>query len=399
MYLCYKTADGSTASLELKEVVRLGRSAENDLQVLDEAAAERHCEIRVVEGAATVHDLGSSSGILVDGEPVQEAMLRPGSRLQVGAVEFVFAAANGSPDVSAEVEAARARAEPDTCQNHPQLVADWRCSKCRTVFCSRCIVDGRKFGTPRVKFCPVCSSALEDAKAKRAAAAEQALSNHPLEAWRFPFRGEGLILLIGGAGFLALASVMKSVILLTGLVIVFSTGYLLAYSQKIIASTAHGEHRPPPWPDFSDFMQDILPPIWQAFVLMVLYCLPIGLARRFLPDEQLVTLLAVLGLGLLAIFLVPMAWLAVTLKDTLAALSPHFVIPSLLRLPGAYAAMVLQMTGLVLADLGLRWALRKLPVPVLPSLLSSFVSVYFLMVASRMLGMLYHRNRERLDWF
>jgi len=392
MHLCYKSADGGTASLELKEVTRIGRGSENDLQVLDEAAAERHCEIRVAEGGVTVHDLGSSSGILVDGEPVLEAVLRPGSRLQIGAVEFVLEPEAATSSVPGEPE-------PALCQNHPHLGADWCCSKCRVGFCSQCIVDGRKFGTPRVKFCPVCSSVLGDLKAARAAAAEQALSNHPLEAWRFPFRGEGLILLIGGAGFLALASVMKTVILLTGLVIVFTSGYLLAYSQKIIASTAHGEHRPPPWPDFSDFMQDILPPIWQAFVLMVLYCLPIGLARRFLPDDQFVTLVAVIGLGLLALFLAPMAWLAVTLKDTLAALSPHFVIPSLLRIPGAYAAMVLQMAGLVLFDLGFSWAVKKLPVPVLPSLLSGFVSVYFLMVVSRLLGMLYHRNRDRLGWF
>jgi hypothetical protein len=349
----------------------------------------------------TVHDLGSTNGIAVDGEPVQEAVLRPGATLRVGDTEFTLEdnLALTPVQMPAHGQSAPARI-PGVCQNHPDLIADWRCSKCGAFFCSQCIIDGRKFGTPRVKFCPVCSAKVDDLKAARAAEQQKAVATRPLDPWKYPLRGEGLILLIAGTVFLALTSFLQNfALLLSGLVFVFSTGYLLAYSQKIITTTAHGDHEPPTWPEFSDFTQDILPPFLQAIGLFLLYLFPVFIAAWYLPDEGVASALIPIFLLVVALSLMPMAWLGVSMHEQVIALSPHFVIPSILRIPGPYFLLAIQLVVLVSIDVGVSWALKHLHIPIISWLLGSFLGLYFLMVFSRLLGILYYSNRARLGWF
>lgn len=402
MVLTCLAPDGTRLQFELQMVTRIGRASDNDIQVFDSSASNYHCEIRADTGIPTVRDLDSANGISVNGEPVHEAVLRPGSILKIGETEFVLEATSQlspSPEFSPGHEPV-----PDVgegfCQNHPTVQADWRCTKCQRLFCPDCVIDGRKYGTPLVKFCPVCSAKLDDLKTERAARKQEAIASHPLDPWKYPFRGEGLILLLSGTAFLAMTAVaQRFALLLGGFIFLFTTGYLLAYSQKIITSTANADHEPPTWPDFSDFTQDILPPFFQAIGLFVLYGLPAIMARLFLPEEGLAATIVPSLLILLALLLAPMAWLGMSMHDQIIALSPHFVIPSILRIPGAYLGVTIQLIVLVGFNATATWALDKLPIPFLPWLVSSFLGLYFLMVISRMLGILYYRNRAQLGWF
>jgi len=38
-------------------------------------------------------------------------------------------------------------------------------------------------------------------------------------------------------------------------------------------------------------------------------------------------------------------------------------------------------------------------IPVVPALLSGFVSLYFLTAEMRLLGVMYYTNKEKLNWF
>jgi S-DNA-T family DNA segregation ATPase FtsK/SpoIIIE len=63
----------------------IGRDPTASVSLSDEEVSRRHAIISVDQGRATVEDLGSSNGTLVDGEAIsQETELQPGRRLRVG---------------------------------------------------------------------------------------------------------------------------------------------------------------------------------------------------------------------------------------------------------------------------------------------------------------------------
>jgi hypothetical protein len=72
----------------------LGRSTEADVRVDDPGVSRRHAEIRV-GSPSVVQDLGSTNGIVVDGQHTQRATLRDGSRIVVGQTTIVYRQAEG----------------------------------------------------------------------------------------------------------------------------------------------------------------------------------------------------------------------------------------------------------------------------------------------------------------
>ncbi|AXG78940.1 FhaA domain-containing protein [Streptomyces paludis] len=72
----------------------LGRSTEADVRIDDPGVSRRHCEIRAGT-PSTVQDLGSTNGIVVDGQHTTRATLRDGSRIVVGNTTIVFRQAEG----------------------------------------------------------------------------------------------------------------------------------------------------------------------------------------------------------------------------------------------------------------------------------------------------------------
>ncbi|MFE2938616.1 FhaA domain-containing protein [Streptomyces sp. NPDC059255] len=72
----------------------LGRSTDADVRIDDPGVSRRHCEIRAGT-PSTVQDLGSTNGIVVDGQHTTRATLRDGSRIVVGNTTIVFRQAEG----------------------------------------------------------------------------------------------------------------------------------------------------------------------------------------------------------------------------------------------------------------------------------------------------------------
>jgi pSer/pThr/pTyr-binding forkhead associated (FHA) protein len=66
----------------------VGRGNDADLRVNDPGVSRRHIEIRVVEDEhgprVSVHDLGSTNGVLVNGKRVENAAISDGAVLRIG---------------------------------------------------------------------------------------------------------------------------------------------------------------------------------------------------------------------------------------------------------------------------------------------------------------------------
>jgi hypothetical protein len=214
----------------------------------------------------------------------------------------------------------------------------------------------------------------------------------------YPFKGSGLfILIIGTVAYAALTFASGFSLYLQ----VVLTGYLFAYMQKIIHASAQNDDEPPGWPDFSEFIQDILIPAFQL-VAITLTCFgpAIGLALWATFGEQPVGLLLAIPAGILGAVFWPMAVLAVAMFDSVTALNPMVVVPAVFKVFLEYL-VVLVVFGVIY---GVRFVCAivlpdLIPVPVVPQLILALLALYFTAVMMRMLGLMYYTKKVRLGWF
>lgn len=81
---------GSTTYALARPTTRIGRGPEADLRIDDPGISRNHAELRRSGGDVTVVDLGSTNGVVVDGDRVEQARLRDGSRIQLGSTTLIF---------------------------------------------------------------------------------------------------------------------------------------------------------------------------------------------------------------------------------------------------------------------------------------------------------------------
>ncbi|MGH8892039.1 MAG: FhaA domain-containing protein [Actinomycetes bacterium] len=81
---------GSTTYALARSTTRIGRGTESDLRIDDPGISRHHAELRRSGGDVTVVDLGSTNGVVVDGERVEQARLRDGSTVVLGNTTLVF---------------------------------------------------------------------------------------------------------------------------------------------------------------------------------------------------------------------------------------------------------------------------------------------------------------------
>jgi hypothetical protein len=77
----------------------IGRGSDADLRINDPGISRRHAQIRVNEAGPQVQidivDLGSTNGIVVNGQRVQQAALQEGSRIEIGSTRMLVHAPAG----------------------------------------------------------------------------------------------------------------------------------------------------------------------------------------------------------------------------------------------------------------------------------------------------------------
>lgn len=81
---------GATTYALRAPVTRLGRGAESDLRIEDPGISRHHAEIRLQGGDVLIVDAGSTNGIVIDDERVEQARLKDGTRVVLGSTTVVF---------------------------------------------------------------------------------------------------------------------------------------------------------------------------------------------------------------------------------------------------------------------------------------------------------------------
>lgn len=76
------------SEVRLKLPAMVGRSRDADVTVSHASVSRHHCLIYELEGALVVRDNGSLNGTVVDGQKIQESLLRPGQSLTIGPLTF-----------------------------------------------------------------------------------------------------------------------------------------------------------------------------------------------------------------------------------------------------------------------------------------------------------------------
>lgn len=379
--------------LELRQgVTRIGRGPANDVQIADPSVSTTHCVLLVEGEQVQVRDLGSTNGTYVDGEPVTLARLRPDQVLRLGSVELLFPPLGPS---LAPVGLPRATDAPVAPASPSVSAADLRDSPVRPA--GMPALPARRASSARR---PVAAPGSRRDQTTRLAASESFFTLAS-GAFAYPSKRDGAILLTGGALFLGLMDFLMRWVSLLGLVVtVITYGYLAAYMQKIVASSAQGETHLPPWPDFGNFWDDLIEPFVQMLATALLCFLP---ATWVAVADGPVALR--LGLEVLGNVYFPLAWLAVSLTQSLAGLNPLVILPTVFRLPAQVLALTainwLVFQALVRSDAILETALSiaALPLPGVTTVALKFATLYLLTVQMRIIGLFYFANGGRLRWF
>ena len=68
----------------------IGRGADVEIPVDDQAASSRHAELQMIDGRCQFRDLGSSNGSRINGSAASSAWISPGDEVEIGASRFVL---------------------------------------------------------------------------------------------------------------------------------------------------------------------------------------------------------------------------------------------------------------------------------------------------------------------
>jgi len=237
-----------------------------------------------------------------------------------------------------------------------------------------------------------------------------------LTAAAYPFRGRGLFILLGGTVlfmFLGLAQCIPSIFSL--IVAIGVMGYLASYLMKIVNTSASGDPEPPDWPDVHHLYEDIFVPFFRWIGCMFIAFLPLTIlfimnVSADVADKPPMIALSPLGTAILLVVgaaYLPMAMLAVSLWDSVAAAGPQRVLPAIMRLGAPYLLVVAILAVVLvlfqLVETGLQVAVTaafgELLGLAFAYTIGGFFSLYSAMVVGRILGLTYHVYGDRLKWF
>ena len=369
---------------------RLGRGEHNDFPVPHTTVSGTHCEITVSSAGVILKDLASTNGTFINRAPVQEAVLQSGQHVQLGSVDMVFesapvaavATAVGAPPspppVTARLTArptgmkfasAAAPATPAPvatpvaaedapplapplpqpamappasgafCKFHAKIPARFYCPKCAKYFCDMCVATQ----PGSVHTCRQCSARVTavQVKLQRAAGPKGFFARLP-DAFFYPFRGMGIFMLmvltvlvicVQGGGLLVRNGGVRGPAM-GFIAVVLAAGYLFAYMQAVIHTTAAEDREMPDLPGVSNLWDDILVPCLQLLGMTVVCFGPaIALALGTVALAMPALAIAILPAFILGCIYFPMAFLALNILDSVMAVNPLVIVPSILRVP------------------------------------------------------------------
>jgi len=393
-------------------VVTLGRVQGNDFVLDHPSVSSHHCEISVQAAAVAVKDLGSSNGTFIGEQPVTESRLLPGHTLRIGEVQLrLEETAPVAAPVPAKAAVPAVAAASARCRYHPRNPARLFCPKCHGSYCELCVnvraVDGES-----KSFCRACAVECLPVEPSEEEPVEISFTSQIAGAFKYPFKGDGVVLMcagtilflvVDGARWVSRFAFIYGLVALI-LLTIFGTGYLTAFLRRVITSTVDGDEEMPEWPEMQDFSSDVFAPFMQLIGTVIFCFAPmIGLTVYALGGSHGDS--AWLGWATTAAMLFgcvyfPMAFTAVAMTDSVLAVNPMVIIPSIMKVLRQYVLTVVVLAAILLA----RWLLHRLlerilPIPLLPTIITSLIGLYLLVVEMRILGLLYRSNKDRLGWY
>jgi hypothetical protein len=246
-------------------------------------------------------------------------------------------------------------------------------------------------------FCPNCGKACTDLRELAKQAAIEATRTKTFgtairRSLAYPFRGNGIIILGCGTLFFGILDIVPTFFFAI-LIWIISWGYMFAFMQRIVVTSAAGEDDPPEFPEVSDIVSDILMPFAQLVVTLFVSCavpLFIWVKMGSLPGQFAM---------ILSMIYFPMALLGVAMSDSFAALNPVFVLSSVMKVLKHYLVACFVFAGLIFFYGFVQNVLAETELPMIPLYFAFwFVFLVFLMIGMRILGMLYYLNKQKLGW-
>ena len=89
-YLVFDTGSIEKTIYPLLETTTIGRGSTNLIPLSDPTASRNHAKVHYDEGSWVVEDLGSTNGIIFNGERVEKISLKPGDIFQIGKTSFAL---------------------------------------------------------------------------------------------------------------------------------------------------------------------------------------------------------------------------------------------------------------------------------------------------------------------
>jgi len=229
-----------------------------------------------------------------------------------------------------------------------------------------------------------------------------------LRAFKYPLEENGLVAIIVGvitfgaafffwrvaAYFPLIGGIIADVVAL--ILTIILGGYLAGYLFTIIHHSASGDPVAPDWPDLTDYEENVFKPLLFILALGILSLGPSFAYDRYVENSSQALYAALLGVGL---FYMPMGMLCIALRNDLAALNPLVVIRAITSVPVRYLIVWLLVVVVVcLQRWGMSFVAQHLPIPIIGIILWFGIYFYFILVLGRVIGVLYHADRNKLKW-
>lgn len=336
----------------------------------------------------------------------------------------VATAESATEIISAPPPYVAVEAGPRFCKFHPKAAARYLCKKCNRAFCEVCVTTLNVAGKTKIN-CRHC--AVECVPLQVHLLGSNAPRNFFATipgSFAYPVRGTGIFILL--IGMVVFAGIRLGNLMMVSGLMSFSIrnvavgallqavlgGYLFTLLQSMIHSTASGENEVPELSGIN-FLEDIILPFMRLLGLVLVCFVPaIALGIVTLVTASPIAAIGIFPAMLFGCIYFPMAFLAVAILDTVGAVNPLVIIPSILKVPLEYIVTVVILAAVLIfskvGDILLDHVLfpKGFMTESMPELLAmiglkflwSLVGVYLLIVNTRILGMLYLSKKDKLNW-
>lgn len=228
-----------------------------------------------------------------------------------------------------------------------------------------------------------------------------------LDAMRYPFRRANLPVVALGAAFACLPPIVYSLLpalpyvgIIGLLVEAVILGYLVLFFWAVMESGTKGEADFPGWPDLTtghDFLSRILhvvgPPVICFLPMIAFWAWAMIEGGPWVPWR----IWTLAGLALAGFVYLPIAMLIFSYFGELAVFNVVGALRSVARMAADYSKVLLLLAVLLIANAAAGWAVVRLP-PIVGVPLAALTGFLFMTIGMRAIGLLYHRNRDRLGW-